>query len=1105
MSMISYDSEEIITCLKNTYQSPDKNIRKSSEQKLNKLINQNLIEFISNLITIFKKQLDNNLRLSIILFLKNSIEDKIENNLITSEELNSLIQIYILILVDQNISKKELNNFKDTFIILINNSSYQILLEIITYLKKQISELPLGSINGLISILSCLINSSLIKKDKELFNSIFNPVIILTTDITENLYNKYAKIDLNKFNIEDYYKLNNIFFNIYELLFDSNIKAKKILEKENINENMINHLNKVYNIGIKLLVDINAKDNNRIISWTGQKEFDQNINHMKVSIFKFINLRLNKLNEYMLDKNSLDNHNQMIKIVMANLEWLIMNKFSYLIKMETSNINNEYPDYNYSLLISFMFIYLKRILGKKTFINEFTSEFNLFFKNILLPLLIITEDEEKTAFNNDMTNDYLIDINDILYENKQKNIKSQIGGLIKKVFEKNINNNNFMITYTINLIYFLFEETQNLCDKNLINENDIFILLIKVYSKDKIISTLFLVLNLFNENKKINKEENFDLMDNLFRNIFSIIEKSDNIYPLLKLQIILFIRNYSIKLYLDENLIFEKTIKYLYESLFDTKYLLISNSSADSIQKIFEYNLDDDSNKEDEKENYISEEEENNNNKNKINNIKYTLINLACNISNEFEKYILEAQIPNFFDVLSQIIISFDKIENNFFKNIFINICKRVNIEVKNNFKNIFIVEKDQEENNKKLKNLNNHEIIINKCFNIIKILLENKAFIFNNYELIENCLRPLIEYMDDPKKIKFDEDIIYIIYLLMKEREKVVGIGFNLIKNIYKYIDKCGSLYLESYQLLDKYISYGTNQILTNKKWYEGIFKAFMSGIKGDDSDKGVLYTCMLIQTWIIHCDKLPKDCLNSLFKKIFENLNLILDKFNKGDVTDKKLYNFLGYVTTIFSGLINYDYIIIHFLNNYYNEKVLKTWLKVIIKENDVTYEYEIKVLIYSICFIIKKEIFKNENCCLINLGLDLLNCQTKNSKYQLKRKTKKFIDINFIEDDDEENKEEENEDEEDIELNEIKMLLEKTSNPIKDLDEFKFFGDMLQYLKNNKNEIYYKWENNLNQEQKEKIVNLINTKRINIQTNEQGKIQVARRIVTIKRNQS
>ena len=414
MSMISYDSEEIITCLKNTYQSPDKNIRKSSEQKLNKLINQNLIEFISNLITIFKKQLDNNLRLSIILFLKNSIEDKIENNLITSEELNSLIQIYILILVDQNISKKELNNFKDTFIILINNSSYQILLEIITYLKKQISELPLGSINGLISILSCLINASLIKKDKELFNSIFNPVIILTTDITENLYNKYAKIDLNKFNIEDYYKLNNIFFNIYELLFDSNIKAKKILEKENINENMINHLNKVYNIGIKLLVDINAKDNNRIISWTGQKEFDQNINHMKVSIFKFINLRLNKLNEYMLDKNSLDNHNQMIKIVMANLEWLIMNKFSYLIKMETSNINNEYPDYNYSLLISFMFIYLKRILGKKTFINEFTSEFNLFFKNILLPLLIITEDEEKTAFNNDLVNDYLIDMNDII-------------------------------------------------------------------------------------------------------------------------------------------------------------------------------------------------------------------------------------------------------------------------------------------------------------------------------------------------------------------------------------------------------------------------------------------------------------------------------------------------------------------------------------------------------------------------------------------------------------------------------------------------------------------------------------------------------------------
>ena len=1100
MSTILYDSNEILTCLRNTYLSQDKNIRTKSEQKLSSLINQNLLGFVSNLIELFKKESDKNLRLSIILFLKHNIEEKAKNNSIKKQELSPLINGYIPLFVEPNLSKKELNNFKDTFLILLDISSHQILLDVIENLKLELSSLNLGRINGFISILSCLINSSLIEDNKENFISIFNPTIIMAEHILQNFYKEYLKFDFSKIDIEDYYKLNNIFFNIFELFFDSNIKAKKLFEKIAIDENIIKLLDNVYIIGIKLLVDINAKDDNRIISWSGQKNLDKNLNNMKIVIFKYINLRLVKLKEYNMDKTSIENHNQMIKIVFANLKWVILNKYSYLIKIEISNIINEYPDYSYTLLISFMFIYLKRILSKKNFINEYNSEFKFFFKNVLLPLLILTEDEEKTAIDNDNINDFLIDMNDIIYENKQKNIKSQIAGLIKKIFEKNIEINNFMITYAINLIYFLYEETQHLCDKKLIIESDIIILLIKAYNREKIISMLFLVLNIFNENKKINKEENYDLLDNVFRNIFSIEENNNNIYPLLKFQIIIFIRNYSIKLYLDEINIFEKTIKYLYKALFDTQHLLISNSAADSIQKIFEFDYIPE-----ETEDILDDEEEEQNKKEKINNVKYTLLKLVNDISGTFEKQILETQVPNFFDVLSQILISFEKIENNFFKNIFINICERIKSEAEKNIKIKFVVETEKNKNKKEI--YNKQEILINKCFNIIKILLQSKAFVFNNYDLIENSLRPLLDYMEEPKKIKFDEDIIYIIYLLMKERKKVIGIGFNLIKHIYKYINKCESLYLEVYQLLDLYISYGTNQILTNITWYEGIFNALMSGLKGDKTDKGILYTCMIIQTWIIHCTNLPKENLCFLFKQIFTNINSFFDNYNQSNYTNNDIVNFVGYTATVFSGLINYDGIVISFLKEYFNEKVLKNWLKIIIDENDVIFEYEIKILIYSICLIIKKEIFINEIYYFINLGLDLLKCQKRNSLYQLKQKTKKAININFIEDEDEieNNKKEEDseEEEEDIELKEMKILIEKTSNPIKNLDEFKLFNDMLQYLKNNKNEIYSKWENSLNQVQKEKIIKLIYTKRINIQINDENNIQVARRIVSIKRN--
>ena len=1101
MSTIQLDLNDILTCLQNTYMSPDKNTRMKSEEKLLIGFNENLIDFITNLMNILKQQNDKNIRLSIILFLRRNLSKKIENNLISKDNMNSLIQMYLLIMVEQNISNKELDNLKDTFIILLTNVSAQILIEILEYIKKQITSLSLGSINGIIFILSAIINSAYKNtKDLNIFISIYNSIMILASDILQNLYNKYSDIDISKIDTNDYMKFNGMFYNIFELFFDSNLKLKKKSgEGFKIDQDILKILDRVYNIGIKLLVNLKSSDNNRLISWTGQKNIDKNINIMKVNIFKFINLRINEMNEFNVDDLAKENHNQMIKIVMLNLEWIIMNKYSYFIKIETADMNMEYPDYNYTLLLTFIFIYLKRILTKKIFIKDYTSQFNSMYNNILLPLLISTDIEEESALNNETINDYIIDMNDIIYENKNKKIKSQIAAIIKKFYTKNPDCNNHMMKYTINLIYFLFEETQNLCDKNLLNENDIIILLINAYSKEKVISALFLALNIIHdcENKK-NKLENYDLIDNLYRTVFSIFEKNQNIYPLLIYQFIIFMRNNLYQFYYDDILILEKAIKYLFEALFNINCALISNSAGYTIQKFFEICA-----MEDETAKKNGEGEENK----KSTNIRNILIRITRNISDKFEKQILGIQIPNFFDVLSQIIMSFEKTENNFFKNIFSNLCYRINLEAEKISQIKFVVQKDSKKNknNKEKNNITNQEIIINKCFNIIKLLLNNKIFVFNNYDFIENSLRPLLVYMENPEKIKFDEDIIYIIYILMKNREKVIGLGFNLIKNIYKYIDKCGSLFFEVYQLIDKYMAYGTNQILTNKVWYEGIFKALMSGIKGDKYNKGILYTCMLIQAWIMNCANLPQENLNILIEEIIKNINVILDEYIKTKDMKKYIYNFLGYVTTIFSGLINYEKLVLPILYKYNNEKVLKNWLKIIISENEASFEYEIKILIYSICSIVKKGLIEKEIYYLNYLGLDLLKCQTYNSNYLLNKNSRK-ININFIDDDDEDKQQEEEEDEEeeiDIELKEIKMIIDATSNPIKNIDEFHTFSEMLKYLKNNNNILYMKWENSLSQEQKEKILKLISTKRINIHINGQDNVNVARRIVSIKRN--
>ena len=195
---------------------------------------------------------------------------------------------------------------------------------------------------------------------------------------------------------------------------------------------------------------------------------------------------MNTFGDLILDQNKINISNQLTKIILADLGWIIMNKYSNLMKLETEDDNNSNSDYNYSLLIAYLFIYLKRILGKDNFIKEYTQQFNDLYKNILLPLLILTNLEEEIVLDNDNINMYFIDIDDILNDNKEKNIKSNVAVLIKIFYEKNNLSNTFLIKYTLGLLELLLagnNEIQN--NKDIFNENDIIIVLFKALFKRK--------------------------------------------------------------------------------------------------------------------------------------------------------------------------------------------------------------------------------------------------------------------------------------------------------------------------------------------------------------------------------------------------------------------------------------------------------------------------------------------------------------------------------------------------------------------------------------------------------------------------------------------
>ena len=1076
---ISFDVKEILICLKNTYSSPDKKVREESEKKLATLKNQNIVEFTSQLITLLKTdspEIDKNIKLSIILLIKRSLREKIENEEINKIQNEQLIQQLIIILVYPSLSKKEIENLSEVLKLSLEICQEETLIGIINYINKEKSSMPLDSFNGVIAILTSIIES------KTLTNKFFSKVLETSLDMgcsmIENLYTEYEKINVEK-NVEDYLKLNEMFGNSYEFLFQSNFKSFKRFKLKDAK--IDNLFFKMFIIGAKLLVNMKSNNNNKIISWTDQEKIDKNINTMKIKIFRFLNLQINTLGEIILDQNKKNIIDELVKVIIGDLGWIIMNKFSILMKLETEDEQGIYVDYNYSLLISYMFIYLKRVLYKDNFINEYTVQFNDMYKTILLPLLILTNLDEEIALDNDSVNGYCIDIDDIITGNKEKKIKSTVSGLIKAFYEKNNISNNFIIKYTLGLLEFLISGNNDILNnKDIFNENDIIIALLKAYSKEKIATTLFLVLNLLSQVNSKNNYVNDTFIRDYFDRIFEPLCQIQNV--LLKHQIILFISNYSLRFYEPDTNVFETKILFLYNCLFETEKSLISNSASQAIQHFFEKKYKEDPN------------------------IKNTLLKAAIkNISN-FENHIANIQISNFFDVLYQILLNFDKLDNEFFIQIFVKLCNRINVEEERHRRLKFKVKKVKNKAIKKAKektNLNDYNIIINKCFNIIRMLMNSKNFVVKNLTQIEEALSPLVEYMEDPNKIDFDEDIISIINLIIVHNAKLTQLCLNLIEHLYKYCKKIDGLLLDMYELINAYLAYGTDNILSNEKWSTGIFMVFEQGIQSNKYKNSPFYTCLLIQTWIINCSKIPEKIMENLIDLIIKEIDLIMKDYKTQKSTGEDNYNFLGLVTVILSGLINYSNIIIQLLTKTNNADSLKNWLKIIKKEDQPGYEYEIKIIIYSICIIIQKGIIKGDINDLLNISVELLKEQEFNAKYELKKRDKKHLDIAFNEDSDNSEDDDDNEENDLSEYKEIKDLIEKTINPIKNMDEFKLFKELLLFLKNNGNEVYLNWEKTLDEKQKQLVNELFGTKRINISLENNNNIQIPRRIVSIRRN--
>jgi hypothetical protein len=83
------------------------------------------------------------------------------------------------------------------------------------------------------------------------------------------------------------------------------------------------------------------------------------------------------------------------------------------------------------------------------------------------------------------------------------------------------------------------------------------------------------------------------------------------------------------------------------------------------------------------------------------------------------------------------------------------------------------------------------NNLIINKCWNVIRMVSELDSFMPKYSSAIEEQLKPLFEFMTDPSKIEFEDDIVLTIRSFIKKTNEVSPVMWTLFPLLTKVFEK--------------------------------------------------------------------------------------------------------------------------------------------------------------------------------------------------------------------------------------------------------------------------------------------------------------------------
>ena len=1033
--------------------------------------------------SIESKKIPENLHKSVAIYLKNIFLKNIDN--FDEVDLISYLQTLIELILNlnklnSNIHNPSIFNVIQTIItyissskLLLKNENKIYMIQLFDVLLKRIKSVSKANFlkigKSVILICSALLSSKSADKDnyENLIDNYYIPIINIIFGNVPNYINPKNNI------------YNNEFISLLKYLFDgfySNLsKMRGILEPEKRKDISIKFFREYGMYSYELIQLTPAFDEqtakkfgkpNPIIVFNIDERKCYDINSMKSKVIQFLSF-ITQISTIEIKKNEDDNKNvindQELVDQINKVIFLIINSFRdilnnkekfYFIRRYNEELNEEEDSFN--ILLFQICVFLTRSLIREPIKSEFSNNMKQFLLNILFPMIVTIEDEKD--FLEVDPEGYHLYINDISSEFKNKNFRTAACFLISKISDKYEDMFYFISSFTFEMLNYIINEGK--IQTEISQEYNVYIKNIKdalINQFNEVIKLDFSLLIILILKEKIKKDSYFK---NHLREIF--LKNQDKIHsidnPIIKIKLCKIYNYYLPKLFKKANDIndnikkkcIENAINFLLNNIIqkniakgnDDYFHALSYEASDTITELLSF----------------SKSEENKD---------MQLLNFYINqnLDKNFTlliQLIDKVDIYSFFLVIDQILSNVKITQRNLLFECINNLSKK--------FQNQFL--KQNPEN----------KLFSGQYFNCLNSFLtgKNKINPENKEELkkFNNIFDPILNYIKNPKKFNLYEELVSLTEDYIKAFNGINERSALVLKSLKLILDYEKTTSSISYSFTSTFLSYIQKNISDEPLDQAELFKEILIIIKKsfefvEDSNKTSKLYALLLTLQILNLDpNLNEEIYSFLILRSLNSFEIIEinDEFynDRNNINQLSLANVsLGFIfkPDLTFKILQKEIVLNENRKIIYFDKFYQLLLLIL----NLSYpDYNPllgKCMILGICGILSNKncsdylnVHKENKIFLLKIFIKFILIHKKEKTTILNRLMKRELNCNFVEEDNEEEEEEEEEEDEiDQEFNEkVENIIGGDSN-INNSDEFKYYTDVMKYIKETDNDIY------------------------------------------------